>query len=92
MLHPKIQIVRTSAALRRIPPARRIRRHVDADRLRVVLQSETYGALLLVEVASEKARDALLANDHAAAAAIGCDILVRAGRIDRALDRLRALR
>jgi hypothetical protein len=83
--------VRTSAAERRILTAHPIRRPRDAGRLRVFLQSEAYCALLLVEAASEKARDPPRANDDTAAAAIGRDLALRAVTISRAIDRLKAL-
>jgi hypothetical protein len=72
MLTPqRIAILRTSAAPRRhIPVARPIRRPVDTVRLKAVWRAEIYGALLLLEERAEQSRDALQANDDAAAAAI----------------------
>jgi hypothetical protein len=87
----RIEIIRTRGAPRRIPPARRIRRHVDADRLKVIWQSEIYGALLRLEERCEQSRDALRSNDFNEAAGIGRDLALRAMTIARGLDRLRSL-
>jgi hypothetical protein len=69
MFHPG-QFIRTSAGHASLL-LRPIRLPRDVGRLRVLLQSEAYGALLRAEAASEEARDAPWPNGNDAAAATG---------------------
>ena len=91
MLAKPIQIIRASAAPRRVPAARLIRRHVDTLHLKSVWRAEIYRALLLLEERAEQSREALRANDDTAAVALGRDLALGAVTISRALDRLKAL-
>jgi hypothetical protein len=63
-------------------------RPIDAVRLKAALRAKIYGSLLRLDARAEKARDALMAGDDVAAAAMGHDILARAGTIGRALQHL----